>query len=260
MADRSSLEAAKVEAAIGNRILAECGLAVGVRASLGHVSMRVPGDPNVFVVKGRGYRVDVLSRMRPEDMVVCDLEGNWVDGPPYSLQCSEVKIHSCIYKNRPDVMSVVHVHPDYVVLMSVLENSIKPMAQEGAGLVTRPLPLYPRTKIITSEEEGQEVARLLGNGEACLLLGHGAVTVSASGVEGAVLAMAHLEHQARLNYLARCAAGPTYPSIPLHLAEEIALARPEAEPHIKARLAHVPGGRTHGGIWTYLREVVGADM
>ena len=167
MADRSSLEAAKVEAAIGNRILAEAGLAVGVRASLGHVSMRVPGDPNLFVVKGRGYRMDVLSRMRPEDMVVCDLEGNWVDGPPYSLQCSEVKIHSCIFKNRPDVVSVVHVHPDYVVLMSVLQNGIKPMAQEGARLVTKPLPMYPHTKIITSEEEGQEVASLLGNGEAC---------------------------------------------------------------------------------------------
>ena len=68
-------------------------------------------------------------------------------------------------------------------------------------LVTTPLPLYPRTEIITSEAEGQEVARLLGNGEACLLLGHGAVTASASGVEGAVLAMVHLEDRksTRLN-------------------------------------------------------------
>jgi ribulose-5-phosphate 4-epimerase/fuculose-1-phosphate aldolase len=260
MADRSSLQAAKAEAAIGNRMLAEFGLSQGVRASLGHVSMRVPGDPNLFVVKGRGYRVDVLSRMRPEDMVVCDLEGNWVDGPPYSLQCSEVKIHSCLYKNRPDVVSVVHVHPDYVVLMSVLENGIKPMAQEGIGLVTKPLPLYRRTKIITSEEEGQEVARLLGDGEVCLLLGHGAVTASTSGVEGSVLAMVHLEHQARLSYMAMCAAGPDHPSIPLELAEEVALARPEAEPHIRARLADVPGGRTHGGIWAYFRAVVSADM
>jgi ribulose-5-phosphate 4-epimerase/fuculose-1-phosphate aldolase len=260
MAERRSLEAAKFEAAVGNRILAEFGLAAGVRASLGHVSMRVPGDPHLFVVKGRGYRMDVLSRMRPEDMVVCDLEGNWVDGPPYSLQCSEVKIHSCIYKNRPDVVSVVHVHPDYVVLMSVLEHGIKPMAQEGIWLVTRPLPLYRHTKIITSEEEGQEVARLLGDGETCLLLGHGAVTASSTGVEGAVLAMVHLEHQARLNYMAMCAAGPNHPSIPLNLAEEAMLARPEAEPHIRARLEDVPGGRADAGIWAYFRELVTADM
>jgi ribulose-5-phosphate 4-epimerase/fuculose-1-phosphate aldolase len=144
--------------------------------------------------------------------------------------------------------------------MSVLGNGIKPMAQEGAGLVTKPLPVYPRAKIITSEEEGQEVARRLGHGEACLLLGHGAVTASTSGVEGAMLAIVHLEHQARLNYLALCAAGPNYPSIPLQLAEEVALAQPEAEPHIKARLANVPGGRVHGGIWPYFREVVTADM
>jgi ribulose-5-phosphate 4-epimerase/fuculose-1-phosphate aldolase len=260
MVDRSSLETAKVEAAIGNRILAEVGLAAGVRASLGHVSMRVPGDPNQFVVKGRGYRMDVLSRMRPEDMVVCDLEGNWLDGPPYSLQCSEVKIHSCIYKNRPDVVSVVHVHPDYVVLMSVLENGIKPMAQEGIGLVLKPLPLYRHTKTVTSEAEGQEVAHLLGDGEACLLLGHGAVTASTLGVEGAVLAMVHLEHQARLNYMAMCAAGPNHPSIPRHLAEEVALSGRETEPHLKARLANVPGGRARGGLWAYWRELVTADM
>ena len=260
MADRNSLQAAKVEAAIGNRMLAEFGLATGVRASLGHVSMRVPGDPNLFVVKGRGYRMDVLARMRPEDMVVCDLEGNWVDGPPYSVQCSEVKIHSCLYKTRPDIVSVVHVHPDYVVLMSVLSGDLKPMAQEGIGLVTAPLPMYPRTKIISSEEEGQEVARLVGNGEICLMHGHGAVTASTSGVEGAVLAMAHLEHQARLNYMAMCACGPNHASIPLHLAEEVERARPEVEPHIQARLAQFPGGQASGGIWPYLCETVCADM
>jgi ribulose-5-phosphate 4-epimerase/fuculose-1-phosphate aldolase len=137
--------------------------------------------------------MDVLSRMRPEDMVVWHLEGNWVDGPPNSLQCSEVKIHSCLYKNRPDVVSVVHAPPDYMLLMSVLEDGSRPMAQEGIGLVTRPLPLYPRTKIITS------------------------------GVEGAVLAMVHLEHQARLAYMAMCAAGPIHSSISLRLADEAAL-------------------------------------
>jgi hypothetical protein len=40
----------------------------------------------------------------------------------------------------------------------------------------------------------------------------------------------------------------------------VALARPEAEPHIKARLANIPGGRARGGIWTYFREIVTADM
>ena len=131
LAQRRALEEAKLEAAVGNRVLGELGLAVGIRMSLGHTSMRVPGDPGKFVVKGRGYRVDSISRMRPEDMVVCDLDGNWLDGPPYSLQCGEVKIHSCIFRERPDVVSVTHVHPDHYGMSGRLKQKRSEMTKSG---------------------------------------------------------------------------------------------------------------------------------
>src|SRR3712207_2754914 len=107
----SELDDVKYQVAVANRVLAEVGLASGILASLGHASQRVPSDPEKFVVKGRGYAMDALAAMRPEDMILCDLEGNKLDGPPGSTQCFEVKLHSCIYKLRPDVQSVVHVHP-----------------------------------------------------------------------------------------------------------------------------------------------------
>ena len=259
MSDRASLEQAKLEAAIGNRILTELGLAAGIRASLGHTSMRVPGDPERFVVKGRGYRMDVLSRMRPEDMVVCDLDGNFIDGPPYSSQCSEVKIHSCIYKARPDVVSVTHVHPDYTVLMTVFDKPLRPMAQEGADLVTQDLPLLRQTKTIVTDEEGEQVASLIGSGEIVLLLGHGAVTASTRSVEHSVLNMAQLEHQARLNYMAMCAGGPDYPSIPLELAKAVGTGG--TPPHIQARVDQIGGDRRFGGngVWAYYKEIVGSS-
>jgi ribulose-5-phosphate 4-epimerase/fuculose-1-phosphate aldolase len=253
--ERHALERAKFDAAIGNRALSELGLAVGIRMSLGHTSRRVPGDPNRFVVKGRGYRIDSIREMRPEDMVVCDLDGNWLDGPPYSLQCGEVKIHSCIYQARPDVVSVTHVHPDYVVLMSVLGVPIKPMAQEGARLVLNPIPVFPQTKTVNSDAEGKEVARLLGDGDAVILFGHGAVTVSTRSVEGSVMAMAQLEHQARLNYLAIAAMGADHPSIPETLAR--AIGSGGVEPHHKKRLDQVPGGRAPEARWEYFREMLG---
>ena len=71
-------------------------------------------------------------------------------------------MHSCIYKSRPDVQSVVHVHPRYVVVMSVLQATLVPMCQEGIQLVRRPLPVYPHVKTVWSDEEGMEVASLLG--------------------------------------------------------------------------------------------------
>jgi len=258
MSDRSDFEEAKYEAAVGNRVLVELGLATGIRAALGHCSMRVPGHPDRFVVKGRGYRVDTLGRMRPEDLVVCDLDGRWVDGPPYSTQCSEVKIHSSIYTARPDVVSVTHVHPDYTVLMTVFGKEIKPMSQEGANMVMKPMPLLRQTKTITTDEEGKQVAELLGNGESVLLLGHGAVTASTRSVQGSVMSMAQLEHQARLNYLAMSVAGRDHPFIPPELATAIGTGgRP---PHIAEREAQVGGERGGGGLWAYFEEVVGSSM
>jgi ribulose-5-phosphate 4-epimerase/fuculose-1-phosphate aldolase len=255
LAARQALDAAKLEAAVGNRVLAELGLAVGLRMSLGHTSMRVPGAPDKFVVKGRGYRIDSISKMRPDDMVVCDLDGNWLDGPPNSLQCGEVKLHSCIYAARPDVVSVTHVHPDYTVLMSVLRVPLVPMAQEGARLMLNPIPVFPQTKTVTSETEGREVARLLGKGEVVMLYGHGAVSVSTRDVQGSVMTMALLEHQARLNYLAICASGAEHPYISKELAAAVGTGG--VQPHQQKRLDQVPGGRAPEGRWEYYRELVG---
>jgi ribulose-5-phosphate 4-epimerase/fuculose-1-phosphate aldolase len=209
----SELDQVKHDVAVANRVLVELGLATGILASLGHASLRVPSQPDRFVVKGRGYAIDALARMRPEDMIVCDLDGYKVDGPPGATQCFEVKMHSCIYRARPDVQSIVHAHPRYVVVLSVLQQPIVPMCQEGIDLVRRPLPLYPHVKTILSEEEGREVAGALGDAPAILLQGHGATTTGDSLAES-VLNMAWLEEQAKMNWYAYCAAGKDYPRIP----------------------------------------------
>ena len=78
----ADIDDVKREVAIANRILSHVGLAAGVLVSLGHASFRVPSDPGLFIVKGRGYDIDALPLMQPADMIVCDLEGRKVDGPP----------------------------------------------------------------------------------------------------------------------------------------------------------------------------------
>ena len=55
------LDEVKYQVAVANRILAETGLSTHILASLGHASMRVPNQPDLFVVKGRGYKMDALA-------------------------------------------------------------------------------------------------------------------------------------------------------------------------------------------------------
>ncbi len=253
------LQHIKYQVAIANRVLAETGLATGILASLGHASMRIPSDPSKFVVKGRGYGIDALAAMKPDDMVICDLDGFKVDGPPGVTQCFEVKLHSCIYKARPDVQAIVHVHPRFTVLMSVLGVPLVPMCQEGVHLVHRPLPVYPHFKIVQTEEEGMEVARVLGNYAAALLLGHGAVTVGTDLPE-AVTNMLALEEQARMNYYAYCAEGPNYKHIPEELIQESVNRPPLWElPHFKDVLKERQVPRVNG-VWTYYADLVARAM
>jgi ribulose-5-phosphate 4-epimerase/fuculose-1-phosphate aldolase len=248
----SELEDIKREVAAANRVLANLGLASGMRAALGHASMRVPSEPRHFFVKGREYEHDALTIMEPDDMVMCDTEGFLVAARPGLTQCSEVKIHGCIYKMRPDIAAVVHVHPRFIILMSVLTGTIKPMCQEGAPLLRRRLPMYPHVKTIQSDDEGMEMAKLLGDSPAILLLGHGAVTIGKS-LSEAVMDMAHLEEQARMNYLAYCAEGKDYSALTADLVDEMSNRTPLYE---HAHFKDVLKGREprRDGTWNYQKR------
>src|SRR5690242_20396697 len=89
-ASTMTLDQIKRDVAIANRVLWATGLCAGITTSLGHASRRVPDQPDRFVVKGRGYKMDALAAMQPQDMVTCDLEGNLIDGPPGATQCFEI--------------------------------------------------------------------------------------------------------------------------------------------------------------------------
>lgn len=254
-----TIDEVRYQVALGSRILGLTGLAAGIRSSMGHVSLRDPSDPTRFVVKGRGYPIDVIGRMRPEYMVVCDLDGRLLDGPPGVVQCNEVMIHASVFKARPDVQSVVHVHPPFAVMLTVLGLPIVPLVLEGIRLVRHPLPVYPRTALITSSEHGTEMARVLGDAPAVHLLGHGVTTVGRT-MEEAVMAAWQLEHQAEMNYYAKSIAGPDHAQIPDGNIAEFLAWRPLAEPHFQEAVARVGQVNTGGSMWSDLIDRAAAEL
>lgn len=252
------LDAVRYDVAVANRVLAELGLATGAMASLGHASLRVPGDPGRFVVKGRGYRIDALAAMRPEQMVVCDLEGNLLEGPPGATQCFEVKLHSCIYQARPDVQSIVHAHPRFTVLMSVLGATLRPMCREGETLVRTPLPVLPHPRLILSHEDGVALAETLGDAPVALLRGHGAATTG-RGLAESVTRMMEIEEQARMNWYARCSDGPDHAYIASDLWDAPGyMDRLREMPHFREPMRN--SGPVYGGIYPYYAELVAEDL
>ena len=115
-----------------------------------------------------------------------------------------------------------------------------------------PLPLYPHMMTIQSDAEGMEMANMLGDSQAMLLLGHGAVTTGKT-LSEAVMGMAHLEEQARMNYLAYCAEGKGYTCLTANLLDEMLNRTPLYEqPHFKDVLKGREPQRD--GTWNYQKR------
>lgn len=224
----TDLEALMNDVALASRMLYEMGLADSSTIERGHVSLRLPDDPGRFIVKALG---PALSQTYADHMVVVDMDGCKAGGPRELNLPNEVKMHSCLLRERPEVNSVVHVHPRYTVLMSVLEEQLGPMCIEGMPIFAEPLPMFPSPRLIIHEEDGAEVARLMGGHSAILLQGHGAATVGGD-MEDAMVNMLHLEEQARMNYLAFCAAGPGH-----------AVLTPEQRAAFAANMRSMPGAK-----------------
>jgi ribulose-5-phosphate 4-epimerase/fuculose-1-phosphate aldolase len=132
------------------------------------------------------------------------------------------------------------------------------MVIEGAALVRHPLPVYPRSKVVVTEEEGREVAQILGQEKIVLLQGHGAASTGATLLE-ACMAMIYLEHQAEMNYYAYLAEGEHHRRIPDENIEQMVHHRSFTQPHFIARTDRIGLPKTTG-IWQYYSELVSADM
>ena len=197
--------------ASANRILVESALADGIRVNVGHVSARIP-DTDYVIVKGRGYERDVLSEMRPEHMIVTDLDNKVVERPKGITPVREIYLHTAVYKRRPDIASVVHAHPEYATLMSVTDVPLTALHHEGVMAVVDGVDNYPDMAVIRTHELGEDMASVMGTKNTLLLRGHGAVAAGVSVVD-AVAMMIGLEDQAKRNFMALASAGPDFPRV-----------------------------------------------
>jgi len=182
---------------------------------LGHVSVRIPGTDKILI-KARGRAEAPLSFVTPEDLVVVDLDGKIAETPGQEGLSApgEVFIHTWQYRTRPEVNSVVHVHPPTVVLFTICELPMLPIigAYSGpAARLAKGLPTYPRSHLINSNERGEALAKVMGQAPVCLLKGHGIAAVGAT-IEQAALLAIDLNDLAEMNYRAALLGTP----IPIH--------------------------------------------
>ena len=173
------------------------------RALRGHISARIPGTDRIFV-KARGPAESGVRYTTDEQIVEVGLDGKPVAGMPDGLRGpSEVFIHTAIYRDRPEVNAVLHMHPPTVVLFTVVGKPLLPIYggydPYGLGLALEDIPTFDRSVLINTPELGQEFAKTMGGKRACLMRGHGITTVAESIEEAALIALS-LNELATMNF------------------------------------------------------------
>jgi ribulose-5-phosphate 4-epimerase/fuculose-1-phosphate aldolase len=181
------------------RILGKLDL---THAALGHVSHRV--SENTMLIKGKGPDEVGLRYTTTDDVIEVNFNGDKVAGPEGLQPPSESFIHIWLMKKNPSVNSVIHVHPEHAVLLTICEKEIFPIyAAYGSGvrLALDGVPTYQRSITIANDELGEDFADFMGEKKVSLMRGHG-VSVVGSGVEDATVRTLALNELVTMMYKA----------------------------------------------------------
>jgi len=104
----------------------------------GNVSARVPGSEEILITR-TGV---ILGEVTPDDVVPIDPTGRPLD-PQGPRPSKEVPFHTVVYRLRPDVNAIIHLHPCYAVVQS-LRLADLPLLTVSARLALGPrVPCVP---------------------------------------------------------------------------------------------------------------------
>ena len=101
-------------------------------------------EKGLFVIKPSGVSYDEL---RPEDMVVMDLQGNQVEGSLHPS--SDTKTHLVLYNAFPGIGGIVHTHSPYAVGWAQAGRDIPAYGTTHADYFYGPIPC---ARNLTAEE------------------------------------------------------------------------------------------------------------
>jgi ribulose-5-phosphate 4-epimerase/fuculose-1-phosphate aldolase len=197
----SEIDDLKQELARACRIIGRLHL---TREPNGHVSVRIPNS-DLVLMKARGPQEAPLSYTTVDDLAIVDMDGKLVEARDGLAAASESFIHTEVLRARPEMNSVIHIHPASVVAYTIAGKSLLPIIgaynPNALRLVREGIPLYPRSILINNPARGKELATAMGSARVCLMRGHGITTAGAS-IEEATLTAIQLNDLAELHYKA----------------------------------------------------------
>src|ERR1700693_481458 len=186
-----------IDLVAANRILAMHG----VLDAYGHVSVRSDRKPAHFFM---------ARSLAPQLVTVADLIEHGPDSEPIADERKgylERYSHGEMYRQRPDVMAVVHSHSYSVMAFGVTRGKMRPVYHMASFLWTG-VPVFDLRKtlpendlLIRDGKLGKELAKSIGSCACVLMRGHG-MTVVGDSLPEVVFRSVYTQMNAKLQTLA----------------------------------------------------------
>lgn len=160
-----------------------------------HISARLPGQ-QAFLIN----QFDTLYKdVTPQSLALVDMTQpaeSYFD----TLNPTGVYMHSAIYKKRPDINAIFHLHTPHGVAVSAMECGLLPISQFALHFYNRVSTHGYDSLVLDEKTQTEQLARDLGDNYTMLLQNHGTVTTGTT-IEEAFFFTHHLEEACRVQCL-----------------------------------------------------------
>ena len=195
------VETAKIHLAAAHRLAALHDLEEGID---NHFTVTMPGKPDQFLILPFGVH---WSEAKASDMMVFNEAGKVISGRG-PVELSARCIHAPIHRIT-GTQVVLHTHQTWATALNMLQdNRLHPTSQTSAFFHGHIAYDDVYTGLADSLEEGERLARVLGNKQVIFMKNHGVLVVGNS-VAQAYRRLYRLERVCRMQLIAMAAASST---------------------------------------------------
>lgn len=139
-----------------------------------HISVRVPGEPNHFLINAYGMLYEEITA---SSLIKIDLDGAIVQKPDfdYGINRAGFVIHAAIHRARHAVDCIIHTHTPAGMAIASIKPGLLPMTQTAMRFTTVAYHDYEGVAVDLAEQE--RLVADLGDADLMILRNHGLLAV-----------------------------------------------------------------------------------
>lgn len=140
-----------------------------------HLSVRSKSGNSLFIYPFG----QLFSETTADSLLEVDFDGNIITGSEYQYNSTGYIIHGNLYRARPDLQAIFHLHTPEIVAVSSHKEGLMPISQWALHFYGQ-MTYHDYNSLALDKDQGSVLADNLGNKFNMLLRHHGSITAGRS--------------------------------------------------------------------------------